>query len=139
MGPGFKSKIRFKYLPKVPRDPVTHSAVIAGEMPTQELLKEPYLKQIIDNLDGSYYLVIGNVTPKTNPQILITVADEVLYEGPIKGKIPVWFYILIILILIILLILRKSKTKAFKIILWILFIVLLVILYLHKTGVLHFL
>ncbi len=139
MGPGLKTKIKFKYLPKIPRDPVTHSASLEGELVNNELLKEPYLKQIIDNLDGSYYLVIGNITPKTNPQILITVADEVLYEGPIKGKIPVWFYIFIILILIILLLLRKYKTKTLKITLWILFIALLVILYLHKTGVLHFL
>ncbi|MCB2195351.1 MAG: fibronectin type III domain-containing protein [Bacteroidetes bacterium] len=139
MGPGLKTKIKFKYLPKVPGEPVAHSASLEGELVNNELLEEPYLKQIIDNLDGSYYLVIGNVIPKTNPQILITVADEVLYEGPMKAKIPVWFYILIILILIILIVLRKYKTKTLKITLWILFVALLVILYLHKTGVLHFL
>lgn len=139
MGPGLKTKIKFKYLPKVPGEPVARSASLKDELVNDELLEEPYLKQIIDNLDGSYYLVIGNVTPKTNPQILITVADEVLYEGPIKGKIPVWFYILIVLILIILFLLRKYKMKALKIILWILFFALLVILYLHKTEVLHFL
>jgi len=141
MGPGFKSKIRFKYLPKVPREPVTHKTSIIDEPQSEESVKEPYLRQIVDNLDGSYYLVIGNITPKTNPQILITVADETLYEGPINGKIPFWFYLLIILILIILIILwlTKSKKKALKVILWILLIALIIILYLHKTGFLNFL
>ena len=141
MGPGFKSKIRFKYLPKVPREPVTHKTSIQDEPIDTEPIAEPYLKQIIDNLDGSYYLIIGNITPKSNPRILITIADETLYEGPVNGKIPVWFYVIIILLLLILIILwlTKSKNKSLKIILWIILILLLVILYLHKTGFLNFL
>lgn len=131
MGPGFKSKIGFKYLPKIQKDPVAYKTNLANDQLKEQTVQEPYLKQITDNLDGSYFLVIANVTPKTNPQILITVADETIYEGPIKGKIPFWFYILIILILIIILLLRKFKTKTLKVLLWLLFFALLIILYLH--------
>lgn len=139
MGPGFISKIKVKYSPKKPKSPVTHSAGLAGELANEELLAEPYLKQIIDNLDGSYYLVIANVTPKTNPEIIISIGDEVYYAGPIKGKISFWYYMLIIIILVIIMFLRKSKSKTLKVFLWLLFFVLLIILYLHKTGLLDFL
>jgi chitodextrinase len=139
MGPGFKSKIRCKYLPKTPKAQLTHRTSINEEQAVKEPVLEPYLKQITDNLDGSYFLVIGNVTPKTNPEILISIGDEVYYEGPVHGKIPFWFYVLIILILIITILLRKYKSKALKVLLWILIIALLIILYLHKIGFLNFL
>lgn len=139
MGPGFKSKIKFKYLPKNPREQITHKTSLTAEQVIEKSVLEPYLKQIIDNLDGSYFLVIGNIASKTNPDILIGIGDEIYYEGPIKGKIPLWFYILVILILIITILLRKYKSKALKVLLWILIIALLIILYLHKTGFLNFL
>jgi chitodextrinase len=57
MGPGFISKIKFKYLPKAPEETLSHKTNLNEEQAVGEPVLEPYLKQIIDNLDGSYYLV----------------------------------------------------------------------------------
>jgi chitodextrinase len=140
MGPGFKRKIKLIYKSKRSEKPIAYQSGMVNETQEQNTVPEPYLKHIIDNLDGSYYLVVANVLPKTNPNIVITIGDEVYYEGPINGKLPIWIYILIILLILIIIWFAKSKNKkALKIILWILLIILLVILYLHRTGFLNFL
>ncbi|MCK4664470.1 MAG: fibronectin type III domain-containing protein [Bacteroidales bacterium] len=159
LGPGFKRKIKLKYIAKVPKKPVVQkssilnvsqeqkpaaqkSSILNNDSQEQKPVPEPYLKCIKDNLDGSYYLIVANVLPKTNPNILITIGDEVYYEGPINGKLPIWFYILIILILLLIIILwiiKSKNKKILMILLWILLILLLIILYLHRTGVLNFL
>lgn len=141
LGPGFKRKIKLEYKSKRQEKPVIHKSSMVNPSQEQNSAPEPYLKHIKDNLDGSYYLIVANVLPKTNPNIAITIGNEVYYEGPINGKLPIWFYILIILILLILIILwlTKSNKKALKTILWLLLIILLVILYLHRTGFLNFL
>ena len=141
MGPGFKSIIKFEYKPKKPRDPIAHKTSLNDE--SQERMvnnPEPYLKNIQDNLDGSYYLILGNVAPKTNPDIKITVRDNTLYEGPLY-KIPLWFYIIIIItiVIILLLLIGKLKQTKFYKFMWIILIVLLVIWLLHYTGQLFFL
>ncbi|MCK5171731.1 MAG: fibronectin type III domain-containing protein [Bacteroidales bacterium] len=140
LGPGFKRKISLKFKIKGPK-PVAHKSSMQDEPQEQRPAPEPYLKHIKDNLDGSYYLIVANVLPKTNPNIIISIGDEVYYDGPINGKLPIWFYILIIIILLILIILRftKSKRKFLMYILWILLIILLLIFYLHRTGFLNFL
>jgi len=139
LGPGFKRKIKVKFKIKGPK-PVAHKSSMQDEPQEQRPTPDPYLKGIKDNLDGSYYLILANVLPKTNPGIVISIGDEVYYDGPINGKLPVWFFILIALILLILIILwlSKSKKKGLKIFLWILLILLLIILYLHRTGFLNF-
>ncbi len=140
LGPGFKRKIRVEFKMKGPK-PVAHKSSIQDEPQEQRPTPDPYLKGIKDNLDGSYYLILANVLPKTNPGIVISIGDEIYYDGPVNGKLPIWFFILIILILLILIILwlTKSKKKGLKILLWILLILLLIIYYLHKTGLLNFL
>ena len=141
MGPGFESKIKFEYKPKKPRDPIAHKTSLNDE--SQERMvhnPEPYLKNIQDNLDGSYYLILGNVAPKTNPDIKITVRDNTLYEGSLY-RIPLWFYIILIItivIILLLLIVKLKQTKLYKF-MWILLIVLLLIWLLHYTGQLFFL
>ncbi|MDA3952348.1 MAG: fibronectin type III domain-containing protein [Bacteroidales bacterium] len=140
LGPGFKQKISLKFKIKGPK-PVTHTTSMLDESQEQRSVAEPYLKNIKDNLDGSYYLIVANVLPKTNPGIIINIGEEVYFDGPINGKLPIWLYILVILILLILIILRfiKSKRKFLMYLLWILLILLLIIFYLHKTGFLNFL
>jgi len=140
LGPGFKSIIKCKYLPKESLKPIAYEASILYASNGQDQMGDPYLKNIIDNLDGSYYLVLANVAPKTNPRIEISIGDEVVHSGPIY-KIPMWFYILLIIVIIFILILllkKQQKSKIFRI-LWILLIVLIVVWILHNTGQLFFL
>ncbi|MCD4698522.1 MAG: fibronectin type III domain-containing protein [Bacteroidales bacterium] len=140
LGPGFKSIIKLKYIPKKPIDPIAHKSSIQDEPEEQVQMGDPYLKSIVDNLDGSYYLVLANVAPKTNPRIEISIDDEIVHSGPIY-KIPLWFYIILVVVVIFLLILwilKQNKTKLFRV-LWLLLILLLVIWILHYTGQLFFL
>jgi chitodextrinase len=142
LGPGFKRKIKLEYKPRGQGKPIVHESSMINESEEQNPVPEPYLKHIKDNLDGSYYLVVANVLPKTNPNIVVTIGEEVYYEGPINGKLPIWFFILIILILLLLIILWFTKVKnkkVFIIVLFILLIILLLIFYLHRTGFLNFL
>ncbi|MFC2104732.1 fibronectin type III domain-containing protein, partial [Bacteroidota bacterium] len=140
LGPGFAPVIKFEYKEKR-KEQIAHKASIVDE--SQEKIgyyPEPYLRKIKDNLDGSYDLIIGNVIPKTNPTIKITVRDNIIHEGPLY-RIPLWFYIIIIITVIIILILlvaKQSKTRFYRF-MWFILIVLLLIWLLHYTGQLFFL
>lgn len=140
LGPGFKSRIKYKYLPKKPRDPMTHKSSIQDDQSgnKKEISGDPFLKNIVDNLDGSYLLILANVAPKTNPDIEISIGNEVVHSGPIY-KIPMWYYILLIIFLILVIVLKKHKKTGFYKLLWTIFILLLIIIILHRTGQLFFL
>ena len=141
MGPGFASKINVEFKPTKEKKPFTHNTNLNNDNNERVVYTpEPYLKKIQDNLDGSYNLIIGNVSLKTNPDIIITVRDNTVYEGPLY-KIPLWFYILIAIVLIIIIILilvKQNKTKFYKFI-WTLFVILLFIWLMHYSGQLSFL
>jgi hypothetical protein len=126
MGPGFKSIIN------VVINPENKKLHTASLLPVQPATSEPFVTEIRDNLDGSYYIFVAGIAARTNPVIQIKISDEVLYEGK-ACPVPVWVYILLIILLILLILMRyfKSKNiKIYKIILWIiaLFILLLILL-----------
>jgi len=140
LGPGFKSSITFNIIAKKSQDNITHKASIIEASSQPEGNSQPYLKNIVDNLDGSYYLILANVQSKSNPDIEILINNEVVYNGPVYG-IPLWYKILVIIlgvILLILILLKKTKSSFFKILLLI-FLILVIIWYLHISGKLFFL
>ncbi|MFC2151455.1 fibronectin type III domain-containing protein [Bacteroidota bacterium] len=141
MGPGFKSRINIEFKSKRKKEPISQKTSMIN-VPQIKTVRysEPYLKNIRDNLDGSYYLIIGNVVPKTNPDINITVNDNSVYEGPLY-RIPLWFKIIVlitILVILLLIILKQKRTGFFKF-MWFILIVLLLIWILHYTGQFFFL
>lgn len=136
MGPGYASKLKVK----INKKPVYHYKIDNYASMTHQdvnIKTDPFIDKIIDNLDGSYNIIIANITPDDNPNILVSVRDEVMYEGKLK-PIPLWYYILIVLAILILIILQriKSKTKVYKTLVWILFLILVIIYILQKYGIL---
>ena len=140
MGPGFKSKIKVEFKPPKRKSNVAHKASL-NNIPgsNTKITQKPYLKNIKDNLDGSYYLILGNVPAKSNPEIVIKVGDDVLYEGKLY-KIPWWYYLIVILIIVILIILKKAKesnsVKLARIILKLLAAIFFILYILHALGIL---
>jgi len=128
MGPGFASKIKVIINPGKKKENV---------VATKRSTTEPFVREIVDNLDGCYYIVIANLQSGSNPDIIITVRGEVSYQGK-TCPIPCWVYVLLIIIIILILLLRFFKTKnskIYKILLWILAIVVLLIILLQYFGV----
>jgi chitodextrinase len=139
MGPGFKSKIKVECKPQKRKSEVAYKASLNNTTQNNTtLLQEPYLKNIQDNLDGSYYLILGNVPAKSNPEIIITVGDDILYDGKLH-QIPWWFYLIVILIIILLIILKKAResnsVKLVRIILTILAAIFFVFYILQTLGI----
>ena len=136
MGPGFKSKINLNINPKKVTQNLTTNTRKTSIKEDITNTKTPYLSEIKDNLDGSYYLYIANLTDTEKWDFSITVRDEVLhdYGSPV---IPWWVYLIIIILLLLIYIVRKSGTT--KITMWILLIIWLAVIILHYLGYLNFL
>ncbi len=128
MGPGFKSKIQVKINTIRSKPQKTSITEVTDNTRT------PYLEEIRDNLDGSYYLYMVNLDDPEKWDIAIEVRGEVLYDYSVS--IPYWVYILA-LILILLALLLKKVGKV-KILFWILLIIWLIIIVLHYFGYLNF-
>ena len=132
MGPGYKSNIHVV---------INHgrkAIKTASILPLQSSNSEPYITEIRDNLDGSYYIFIAGIAPRTNPIIQIKIRNEVLYQGKVC-PVPVWVYILLIILLILLILLRYYKSKnvrIYKIILWIITLLILLLVLLQYYGIL---
>jgi len=130
MGPGFKSKIRVKIKNKISVKPQKTS-----KTNVENNIRDPFLEEIRDNLDGSYYLYIANLDDPTKWDVAIEVRDEVLYDY--ASSMPIWFYILALILLILALVFKKAgKTKV---LFWILFIIWLIIIILKYIGYINFL
>lgn len=127
MGPGFKSKIKVKSKSQAVK--TNKTASIKQDDP----IKEPYLMEIKDNLDGSYFLYIANITDTDKWDFNITVRDEVLYNY--SKPLPVWIYILLFIFILMIYLAKKSKRN--KTLAWILTIVWLLIIILHYLGYLN--
>ena len=140
MGPGFKSKIKISINNKPIRLIKSARAQKVSETDNVNAKSDPYLENIVDNLDGSYLIYVANVISEDNPEITITVRDETLYEGKLY-PIPFWFYIIVIIIIIILLLLQRNKSnpKIYKILMYILLLICLLIYLLQKFGILYIL
>jgi len=128
MGPGFASTIKVVINPgKKKENTVTQ----------KRSSSEPFVREIVDNLDGCYYIVIANLPSGSNPDIRISVRGEVSYQGKIC-PIPYWIYILLGIIILLVLLLRFFKTKnssIYNVILWILAMLVLLIIVLQYFGV----
>ena len=127
MGPGFKSKI---YINSKSQAVKTHKA---ESIKQDNNIKEPYLMEIKDNLDGSYFLYIANITDSEKWDFNITVRDEILYDY--AKTLPVWVYILLLVFILLIYLVKKSKRN--KTIAWILTIVWFLIIVLHYLGYLN--
>ncbi len=129
MGPGFGSTI------KVVINPTKKQTNTSLKL--KSISSEPYVKEIKDGLDGCYYIVLANVPSGSNPSVLISVRDEIVYEGKVF-PVPLWVYILLILLIIIILLLRFFKTKnssIYNILVWLLSIIILLIILLQYFGI----
>ncbi|MGM0407655.1 MAG: vWA domain-containing protein [Bacteroidota bacterium] len=131
MGPGFKSKINLKSDSKH----VKLNKVSTNEKSSNQ--RTPYLSEIRDNLDGSYYLYIANLSEDKPWDFSITVRGEDLHDYQNSGVPPWWVYLVIIIILLLVYLFKKSGQV--KTILWILLIIWLAIIILHYMGYLNFL
>lgn len=131
MGPGYGSTIRVDvkrysngfYLLKS-RDKLQTS----GDVPVVE--------QIIDNLDGSYDIVLSNVPLKVNPNIEIRVRGESLYQGKLY-PVPFWAYLLFALLILLLFLTKyicKQRSKACRWLIRLLLLLLVIIILLHNGG-----
>ncbi len=129
MGPGFKSKIKVNSKSQVVK---THKA---ESIKQDNNIKEPYLMEIKDNLDGSYFLYIANITDSEKWDFNITVRDEILYNY--AKTLPVWVYILLLVFILLIYLVKKSKRN--KTIAWILTIVWFLIIVVHYLGFLNLL
>ncbi len=129
MGPGFKSKISLKINPK---NVTAHKTAMTQE---SNEIRAPYLSEMKDNLDGSYYLYIANITDMDKWDFSVMVGDEVLYDY--SGSIPWWVYLVAFLLLLLIYLVKKSK--AAKVFFWILLIIWLVVIILHYLGYISFL
>jgi chitodextrinase len=141
MGPGFKSKIKVECKPQKRKSDAAYKASFNNTAQINtKLIQEPYLKNIQDNLDGSYYLILGNVPAKSNPEIVITIGDDVLYDGKLY-QIPWWYYLIVILIIVLIAILKKAResnsVKLASVILKLLAAIFFILYILHALGVLN--
>lgn len=128
MGPGFTSTIKVIINPGKKKE----SAVAE-----KRSITEPFVREIVDNLDGCYYIVIANLQSGSNPSIKVSVRGEVSYQGKLC-PIPCWVYVLLVIIILLVLLLKFFKTKnssIYNIILWILAIVVLLVILLQYFGV----
>jgi len=131
LGPGFTSKIKFG----IPSKPSRSQKTSLGFPENGEGDPSPYLLEIMDNLDGSYFLYLVNV--RGNPRIEINVRGEIQYDGKV-WPLPTWFFILGILIFLAIFLVRLITFNAKKIVinvLWILLIVWLLIFVLQNFGI----
>ncbi len=131
MGPGFKSKINVR-IKSIISSPQTHKTSTANVSENQVT---PFLAEIKDNLDGSYYIYVANMDDPAKWDLAINVRDEVLYDY--ASTIPVWFYILAI-ILFVLAILFKKAGKT-RVLIWIILLIWLIIIILKYIGIINFL
>jgi len=132
MGPGFSSKINVVINP----GKRIHSASL---LPVKEGEATTIVKEIKDNLDGSYLIFLASSSKNSNPKISISVRGETMYEGR-ACPLPWWVNLLLIIlaILLVLLYFFKSKNLAiYKIILWIFSIIVVIIILLHYFGIIR--
>jgi hypothetical protein len=131
MGPGFASKIKIVVNPGKPKS--------ASMISFSDEKVQPSVNKIIDNLDGSYTILIAGISKGSNPKIEILVRDEQLYKGKM-WPIPWWYYLILILLIILLLLARYFKTtnyNTYRILLWILTILIALIILLHYFGLIR--
>ncbi|MBU8891426.1 MAG: hypothetical protein KOO66_01505 [Bacteroidales bacterium] len=137
MGPGFKSKIKYNIQFKNKKPLSTHH-LKASLLTADNQVTDPYVKDFIDNLDGSYSIILADVPANANPYVTITVRGETLYDGKLF-QIPWWFYLIIIIVILLLIILKKAKesssVKLVRIILWILVVIFFILYVLHTLGI----
>lgn len=137
MGPGFKSKINYNIQFRKNKPLSTHQ-LKASLSATDNQEAQPYVKDFIDNLDGSYSIILANVPENANPDVTITVRGETIYNSKLH-QIPWWFYVIAIVVILLLIILKKAKesnlVKLVRIILWILAIIFFVLYLLHTLGI----
>lgn len=134
MGPGYKSNIHIAI------NPGRKAIKTASLLPLQPSNSDPYIKEVRDNLDGSYYIFIAGIAPRTNPVIEIKIRDEVLYHGKVC-PVPTWIYFLLIILLILLILMRYFKSKnvrIYKTILWVIALLIFILILLQYYGILKF-
>jgi hypothetical protein len=76
---------------------------------------EGKIGQTIDNVDGSYTIIISGVPENVNPDITLTILDQKIYEGKSKSFGEPWYitywwiWVILILILILIWFLKRKK------------------------------
>lgn len=132
MGPGFKSVIKVVINP--PKK-INSASMVSFETGSSGA----YVKEIKDNLDGSYLIYIADIPKNTNPNIRISIRGETLYEGKIC-PLPCWVKILIILLILLVIAFRFLKAKGmaiYNVILWFISLIVLIIILLHYFGIIR--
>jgi len=128
MGPGFKSNIKVRIKTQNVKPHKTSITNVGNDT------REPFLEEIKDNLDGSYYLYIANLDDPAKWEVAVDVSNEELYNY--AKSISIWIYVIALILLILAILLKKAgKTKT---LFWILFIIWLIFIILKYFEIINF-